>query len=151
MSTEFFRKYMDIVDEAVRGVLVNPGAGTDGKDYAVRPSNQAERDQIAKGLKAARTYNRDAAAYAAAPGEKQDADPAELSARARGAQSGSIVQPGPDGGAEQDTGMPVTLARHPDTWQTRAVNTKNPSVNVGTDIKANQGKTSGPRKPVKPW
>ena len=83
MSTEFFRKYMDIVDEAVRGVLVNPGAGTDGKDYAVRPSNQAERDQIAKGLKAARTYNRDAAAYAVAPGEKQDGDPAELSARAR--------------------------------------------------------------------
>jgi len=149
MSTEFFRKYMDIVDEAVRGVLVSPS--TNSEPYAVRPSNQDERDQVARGLKTARAYNRDAAAYAAAPGEKQDVDPAELSARARGAQSGSIVQPGPNGGAEQETGMPINVPGHDRPWQARAINTKTSTLNVGTDIKANQGKTSGPRKPVKPW
>jgi hypothetical protein len=149
MSTEFFRKYMDIVDEAVRGVLVSPS--TNSEPYAVRPSNQDERDQVARGLKTARAYNRDAAKYAAAPGEKQDVDPAELARRARGAQSGSIIQPGPNSSAEQDTGMPVNIPGHNEPWQTRAINTKTSTLNVGTDIKANQGKTSGPRKPVKPW
>ena len=150
MSTEFFRKYIDILDEAVRGVLVQPGGAT-GKDYAVRPSNQDERDQVAQGLKAARAYNRDAAAYASAPGEKQDGDPAELARRARGAQSGSIVQTGPNGGAEQDTGMPIDVPGHDRPWQARAINTKTSNLNVGSDIKANQGKATGPKKPVRPW
>jgi hypothetical protein len=149
MSTEFFRKYIDILDEAVRGVLVNPGAGKNSQDYAIRPNSPEQRDQVAQGLKAARAYNRDAAAYAAAPGEKQDDDPAELARRARGAQSGSIVQPGTQG--EVETGMNVDVPGHNEPWQTRAINTKTSSLNVGSDIKANQGKATGPKKPVRPW
>jgi len=45
MSTEFFRKYIDIVDESVRGVMVGPGS------TAVRPNSPEERDMVAKGLK----------------------------------------------------------------------------------------------------
>lgn len=149
MSTEFFRKYMDIVDEAVRGVLVSPS--TNSEPYAVRPSNQDERDQVAKGLKTARAYNRDAAAYAAAPGEKQDVDPEQLARRARGSISGSILQPGPTSSAEQETGMPINVPGHDRPWQARAINTKTSTLNVGNDIKANQGKATGPKKPVKPW
>ena len=149
MSTEFFRKYIDILDEAVRGVMVNPG-GT-----AVRPSNPEERDLVAKGLKTARTYNKNMAKYAAAPGEKQDVDPALAQRRSRGALSGSIIEPGTGyhSGADIERGMPVTIPSAPDsgTWQTRAINTKNPNVKVGSDIKANQGKTTGPRKPSVPF
>ena len=146
MSTEFFRKYIDILDEAVRGVMVNPG-GT-----AVRPSNPEERDLVAKGLKTARTYNKNMAKYAAAPGEKQDVDPATAQSRSRGALSGSIIEPG-TGGADVERGMPVTIPSAPDsgTWPTRAINTKNPIVRVGSDIKANQGKATGPRKPSAPF
>jgi len=146
MSTEFFRKYIDILDEAVRGVMVNPG-GT-----AVRPNSPEERDIVAKGLKTARTYNKNMAKYAAAPGEKQDVDPATAQRRSRGALSGSIIEPG-TGGADVERGMPVTIPSAPDsgTWQTRAINTKNPNVRVGSDIKANQGKATGPRKPSAPF
>ena len=146
MSTEFFRKYIDILDEAVRGVMVNPG-GT-----AVRPNSPEERDIVAKGLKTARTYNKNMAKYAAAPGEKQDVDPATAQRRSRGALSGSIIEPGA-GGADIEKGMPVTIPSAPDsgTWQTRAINTKNPNVRVGSDIKANQGKATGPRKPTAPF
>ena len=149
MSTEFFRKYIDIMDEAVRGVMVNPG-GT-----AVRPTSPEERDLVAKGLKTARTYNQNMAKYAAAPGEKQDVDPAIAQRRSRGALSGSIIEPGTGyhAGADIEKGMPVTIPSAPDsgTWQTRAINTKNPNVKVGSDIKANQGKATGPRKPTAPF
>ena len=149
MSTEFFRKYTDIMDEAVRGVMVNPG-GT-----AVRPVSPEERDLVAKGLNTARTYNQNMAKYAAAPGEKQDVDPALAQRRSRGALSGSIIEPGTGyhSGADIERGMPVTIPSAPDsgTWQTRAINTKNPNVKVGSDIKANQGKTTGPRKPSVPF
>jgi hypothetical protein len=148
MSTEFFRKYIDIMDEAVRGVMVGPG-GT-----AIRPTSPEERDMVAKGLKTARTYNKNMAKYAAAPGEKQDVDPATAQRRSRGALSGSIIEPSADGtGADVEKGMPVTIPSAPDsgTWQTRAINTKNPNVKVGSDIKANQGKATGPRKPSAPF
>ena len=149
MSTEFFRKYIDIMDEAVRGVMVNPG-GT-----AVRPVSPEERDLVAKGLKTARTYNQTMAKYAAAPGEKQDVDPALAQRRSRGALSGSIIEPGTGyhAGADIEKGMPVTIPSAPDSgiWQTRAINTKNPNVKVGSDIKANQGKATGPRKPTAPF
>jgi len=149
MSTEFFRKYIDIMDEAVRGVMVGPG-GT-----AIRPTSPEERDLVAKGLKTARTYNKNMAKYAAAPGEKQDVDPALAQRRSRGALSGSIIEPGTGyhSGADIERGMPVTIPSAPDsgTWQTRAINTKNPNVKVGSDIKANQGKTTGPRKPSVPF
>jgi len=149
MSTEFFRKYTDIMDEAVRGVMVNPG-GT-----AVRPVSPEERDLVAKGLKTARTYNQNMAKYAAAPGEKQDMDPALAQRRSRGALSGSIIEPGSGyhSGADVERGMPVTIPSAPDSgmWQTRAINTKNPNVKVGSDIKANQGKATGPRKPAAPF
>ena len=146
MSTEFFRKYIDIVDESVRGVMVGPGS------TAVRPNSPEERDMVAKGLKTARTYNKNMAKYAAAPGEKQEVDPATAQRRSRGALSGSIIEPGP-GGADVEKGMPVTIPSAPDsgTWQTRAINTKNPNVRVGSDIKANQGKATGPRKPSAPF
>ena len=149
MSTEFFRKYIDIMDEAVRGVMVGPG-GT-----AIRPVSPEERDLVAKGLKTARTYNKNMAKYAAAPGEKQDVDPALAQRRSRGALSGSIIEPGSGyhSGADVERGMPVTIPSAPDsgTWQTRAINTKNPNVRVGSDIKANQGKATGPRKPIAPF
>ena len=153
MSNQTLRDYINIVDEAVRGVLVQPAGPNDTQDYAVRPKDQAERDLIAKGLKTARKYNRDALAYAKAPGEKQDYDPDELAQRSIGHKSGSIVQPdyGTMSNLDRETGMPVDIPGHRVQWQTRAINTKKPGVEVGTDIKANQGKATGPKRPVKPW
>lgn len=151
MSTEFFRKYIDIMDEAVRGVLVKPG-GSNGQDYAVRPSNPEERNLVAKGLKTARAYNKNNAKFATTSGEKQDVDTELALQRSKGVVSGSIIEPNSTG-ADIEKGMPVTLPSAPEsgTWQTRAINTKNPNVKVGSDIKANQGKATGPKKPTAPW
>jgi hypothetical protein len=153
MGTDIFRKYINIMDEAVRGVLMKPGAGPNNSDYAIRPTDPEERNLVAKGLKTARAYNQNLAKYAAAPGEKQGVDRASAQARAKGSISGSIIHP--DGtGREEETGMPVTLPRGPEsgTWQTRAINTKHlNNTTVAGDIKANQGKATGPKKPTAPW
>lgn len=136
------------IKEAVRGVYTK----SDG--YTHRPTTQAERDQVAAGIKDARKYNKANAAYHRAPSDTPDEHEKETSNfKAKGTAS-STVRVTRSGGNEDDVGKEVERAgdtRKGDSgkWQTRAVNTKRDleGKNVGGQIRANQGKASALKKP----
>ena len=160
MSTEFFRKYIDIVneagvDEAVRGMIYDPIDGT-----SRRPINPNQRDQVAKGLKAARRYNQDAAKYATnqAPNEIPQAPeeaPLAPNEKIRGARSGMIRVPNmrqDDAAATRLAGSPLG----PSGRETTAIDTSQISADsrakIIGPIRANQGKATVPNKPPdRPW
>jgi hypothetical protein len=58
MTTTFFRKYIDILDEAVR-----LGYSDEQGNHFRRPESQADRDKLAQGVKKVRAYNRDMRDY----------------------------------------------------------------------------------------
>lgn len=157
MGHEFFRKYTEIVDEATRGVF-NQGANV------IRPTNQGERDLLAKGIKSARTYNRGQNAYTNQPidatgGEKGQVRGNEQSYGATSSQipkSDAEIQSGLGGGATT-RGMPVDLSNDQSgkKWQTGAVNTQDVNTPNGPKaagpIQPNQGKATAIKKPPQPW
>lgn len=65
--SDFFRKYLDILDEAVR-------VGTTTNGYFHRPENQDERDELAQKVKQTRKYTRDMMAYATDPSASDQGD-----------------------------------------------------------------------------
>lgn len=167
MSTEFFRKYIDIVneagvDEAVRGMVYDPVDGTSS-----RPINPNQRDTVAKGLKAARRYNQDAAKYATnqAPNEIPQAPeeaPLAPNEKIRGARSGMIRVPNmdaDDAAATRLAGMsPLSLGGDSTAGrgrETTAIDTSQISADtrakIRGPIRAGQGKANEPQPPKRPW
>lgn len=147
-SAELLRSYVDIVDEAVRMAFTrNRG---DGKDDAVRPANQAERDQLAQAARQSRAYNQQMKAYATQPTDvpgEDDIDPATAIARGRGRQSGNIMRTD-SFGAEVPSGPRVAPAAAPDyPWTARAVDTKDPSIQWGSQVGPRNGKPGAVKKP----
>ena len=168
MSAEFFRKYIDIVDESQRGTIYDPVDRTHRQ-----PDSPEERALIAKGLKAGRRYNQDVAKYNAAQapnevhGYATSTAPPAPPEKIRGARSGMIRVPGDDGdvwqpiqGATKLVGAPFGKSPNTggmfydgDTYlQTRAIDTNKISpADIKGDIRANAGKKPKIIKPERPW
>jgi len=58
MSSNLMRRYIDILDEAIRAGFTTPAAAPGGVGGFDRPTTPAERDALAKGIKDTRTHNR---------------------------------------------------------------------------------------------
>ena len=158
MGQEFFRKYSDIIGEATRGVFNN------ADNAIVRPANQAERDMLAKGIKSARTYNKDMNAYTDQPIDNTGGVAGQTRGDNKSYGTTSSQIPNPEGAASAayqsrpNVGMPANIRSDGGgSWQTGAVDTR--AVNTGVpgapvsqnDIRPNQGKATAIKKPAQPW
>ena len=155
---DFMREFVEKIDEIVRGAFVQQQAPNSGysQSVAIRPSDQAERDMLAKGIKTARQFNKNNLAYTKQTDNPHPQDVADQTVRARGALSGTVYQKD-DRGAEDRTGMPVDLYKGKDpeetnVWQTGVVSTKRPdNPKFSGPVSRNDGKATAIKKPTLPW
>lgn len=115
---DFMREFVEKLDEIVRGAFVDPNSNA-----AMRPHSQAERDQIAQGIKAARGFNKDYRDWYAQTDEPDPDTLNRLNRRMKGTGSAQVYSSDMSGAGEVPQGMPV-----PDigdgNWQTGVVNSK---------------------------
>lgn len=148
-TSDLMREYIDKLDEIVRGAFVNPNS-----NVARRPANQAERDQIAQGIKAARGFNKDYRDWYAQTDEPDADTLATLNQRMRGTGSEKVHHGDSETGPEKSQGMPVPNMGS-GNWETGVVNSKkrpnDPQFYAGTSASARDGKASEKKIPSFPF
>lgn len=147
---DFMREFVEKLDEIVRGAFVDPDS-----QAAIRPRSQAERDQIAQGIKAARGFNKDYRDWYAQTDEPDPDTLDRLNRRMKGTGSAQVYSSDMSGDGEVPQGMPAPNIGK-GNFQTGVVNSKrqdkfDPKFYAGTSASARDGKASEKKIPSFPF